>query len=328
MSQIIIRRFAFLFFLFFLVTGALFLSVITGPVAISVRDLINPDQKTFTIIYSIRLPRIVLALSAGASLSLAGVILQALFRNPLVEPYTLGLSGGASLGVALNLLAGLNQTIGSLSFPLTGFGGAFMVILFLYAVSLKRGMMRLQGLLLTGVMISFISSSLIMLIMALSRIEDLQGIIYWMMGSLDETVWPLIGISVFISLSSLLYLIFNSLSLNALMLGDEEAHHLGINVDALKKRLFFLACMLTGITVSITGIIGFVGLVVPHIVRSLSGPDHRFLIPGSFLAGGSFLLLADTVARTIISPVELPVGVVTGITGGGLFIYILLKKSG
>jgi iron complex transport system permease protein len=328
MSQIIIRRFAFLFFLFFLVTGALFLSVITGPVAISVRDLINPDQKTFTIIYSIRLPRIVLALSAGASLSLAGVILQALFRNPLVEPYTLGLSGGASLGVALNLLAGLNQTIGSLSFPLTGFGGAFMVILFLYAVSLKRGMMRLQGLLLTGVMISFISSSLIMLIMALSRIEDLQGIIYWMMGSLDETVWPLIGISVFISLSSLLYLIFNSLSLNALMLGDEEAYHLGINVDALKKRLFFLACMLTGITVSITGIIGFVGLVVPHIVRSLSGPDHRFLIPGSFLAGGCFLLLADTVARTIISPVELPVGVVTGITGGGLFIYILLKKSG
>ncbi len=314
----------------FILTGLLLLAAIfslsEGPSPVSLKDILSYGSSAGTILWRIRLPRVLIAISAGASLSMAGVILQALFRNPLVEPYTLGLSGGASLGVSLSLLLRLNYRIGSISYPLSGFAGALIVIVFLYSVSIKRGMLRLQGLLLTGVMISFISSSLIMFIMAVSKIEDLHGIIYWMMGSLDETDWTLIAISLSLSVLCLFILFFKSLELNALLLGEEEAHHLGIEVEPLKRTLFLIASVLTGVTVSITGIIGFVGLVVPHIIRYLSGPDHRFLIPGAFLGGGLFLLISDTIARTIISPLELPVGVITGITGGGLFIYILMRK--
>lgn len=318
-------RLMLLGFISLLLILSILIALTTGPSSISFSEIFN-DPKSGTILFKIRLPRIMLGLSAGASLSMAGVILQALFRNPLVEPYTLGLSGGASLGVALGLLLRLNYSIGNISYPICGFTGALIVILFLYTASLKRGVLRLQGLLLTGVMISFICSSLLMLIMALSRLEDLHGIIYWMMGSLDETDWSLVLLSMSVSILSFFLLFLKSIELNALLLGEEEAYHLGINIESLKKTLFIIASILTGVTVSITGVIGFVGLVVPHIMKVLAGSDHRFLIPGAFLGGGLFLLLSDTVARVIISPLELPVGVITGIAGGGLFIYILLKR--
>lgn len=321
------HRVIILGFLFLLLLSGILISLATGPSSLSVSILLSGDFYRDTILLRIRLPRILLALSGGASLSMAGVILQALFRNPLVEPYTLGLSGGASLGVALGLLLGMNFNLGSISYPLYGFAGALLVTVFLYSASLKKGILRLQNLLLTGVMISFICSSLLMLIMALSRLEDLHGIIYWMMGSLDETDWSLILLSIILSILSFLFLLLKSVELNALILGEEEAHHLGVNIESLKKSIFILASLLTGVTVSIAGVIGFVGLVVPHIMRQLSGPDHRFLIPGSFLGGALFLLLSDTVARTVISPLELPVGVITGIAGGCIFIYILMRRS-
>ncbi len=313
--------------IFLLLIISILIALATGPSSISISEIFSPDARSGAILFRIRLPRIMLGISAGASLSIAGVILQALFRNPLVEPYTLGLSGGASLGVALGLLLRLNYSIGTISYPLCGFAGALIVILLLYAASLRRGVLRLQGLLLTGVMISFICSSVLMLIMALSRIEDLHGIIYWMMGSLDETDWSLVLLSMSVAILCFLLLFFKGIELNALLLGEEEAHHLGINIESLKKGLFIIASILTGVTVSITGIIGFVGLVVPHILRYLIGSDHRFLIPGAFLGGGLFLLLSDTIARILISPLELPVGVITGIAGGGLFIYILWRRS-
>lgn len=319
-------RLMLLGFISLLLILSILIALATGPSSISISEIFSHEPKSIAILFRIRLPRIILGLSAGASLSMAGVILQALFRNPLVEPYTLGLSGGASLGVALGLLLRLHYSIGNISYPLCGFAGAFTVILFLYTASLKKGVLRLQGLLLTGVMISFICSSLLMLIMALSRLEDLHGIIYWMMGSLDETDWSLVLLSMSVSILCFFLLFFKSIELNALILGEEEAHHLGINIESLKKGLFIIASILTGVTVSITGVIGFVGLVVPHILRALTGSDHRFLIPGAFLGGGLFLLLSDTVARSIISPLELPVGVITGIAGGGLFIYILLRR--
>lgn len=319
-------RLTLLGFISLLLILSILIALATGPSSISISEIFTHEPKSIAILFRIRLPRIILGLSAGASLSMAGVILQALFRNPLVEPYTLGLSGGASLGVAMGLLLRLHYSIGNISYPICGFAGAFAVILFLYTASLKKGVLRLQGLLLTGVMISFICSSLLMLIMALSRLEDLHGIIYWMMGSLDETDWSLVLLSMSVSILCFFLLFFKSLELNALILGEEEAHHLGINIESLKKGLFIIASILTGVTVSITGVIGFVGLVVPHILRVLTGSDHRFLIPGAFLGGGLFLLLSDTVARSIISPLELPVGVITGIAGGGLFIYILLRR--
>jgi iron complex transport system permease protein len=282
----------------------------------------------YSILIDIRLPRILLALAIGGSLSLSGVILQGLFRNPLVEPYTLGISGGAALGVCLNIILGLQKTLGTLSLPICGFLGALLVILLVYYLSLKKGILKIQDLLLIGVMISFLCSSLIMLIMAISRVEDLHGIIFWTMGSLEKSNWPLIKLALIVSLIGLVFSYIFCLPLNAFSLGEEEALHLGINIEKTKRLLFLFSSLLTGCSVSIAGIIGFVGLVIPHLVRIFIGRDHRILLISSFLVGGTFLIFCDTLARIIISPLELPVGVITGLLGGSLFIYALTKKGG
>jgi iron complex transport system permease protein len=281
----------------------------------------------YSILFDIRLPRIILGFAIGGALSLAGVILQGMFRNPLVEPYTLGISGGAALGVSINIVLGINLIGGILSIPVSGFLGALLVILIVYSLSTRKAVLKIHGLLLTGVMISFISSSLIMLFMALSRTEDIHGIIFWTMGSLEEPNWLLIKVAVLVSIFGLVVSYFFCFRLNALSLGEEEAQHLGINTERTKRQLFFLASILTGCSVAVAGIIGFVGLVVPHFVRMFVGQDHRILLISAFLSGAGFLILCDTLARTIISPLELPVGVITGILGGSLFIYALTKKK-
>jgi iron complex transport system permease protein len=281
----------------------------------------------YSILFDIRLPRIILAFAVGGALSLAGVILQGMFRNPLVEPYTLGISGGAAIGVCLNIVLRLHRPLGLLSLPVFGFLGAVAVILFVYSLSIRKGRLNIRGLLLTGVMISFICSSLIMLIMAVSRAEDLHGIIFWIMGSLEEPNTFLIKIMVFVSLISLAVSYLFCLDLNAISLGEEQAQHLGINTEKTKRLLFIIASLLTGCAVSVAGIIGFVGLVVPHFVRMFVGGDHRVLLIGSFLSGAAFLIFCDTLARTIIAPLELPVGVITGILGGSLFVYALSRKG-
>jgi iron complex transport system permease protein len=280
-----------------------------------------------SILAEIRLPRILLGFAVGGGLSLAGVLLQGMFRNPLVEPYTLGISGGAALGVCLNIVLGLRGGIAGFSMPLSGFLGAVVVILLVYTLSARKGILKIHGLLLTGVMISFVASSLIMLMMAISKSEDLHGIIFWIMGSLEEPKWSLINLALGVSLSGLVVSYFFSVRLNALSLGEEEARHLGIDTEATKRYLFIIASMITGCCVSITGIIGFVGLAVPHFVRMFVGQDHRILLIASFLSGAIFLIISDTIARTIILPLELPVGVVTGIVGGIIFVYALTKRG-
>jgi iron complex transport system permease protein len=268
-----------------------------------------------------------LGFAIGGALSLSGVILQGIFKNPLVEPYTLGISGGAGLGVCLNIVLKLNNYLGIISYPLFGFIGAIMVILLIYFLSIKRGLIKINEMLLTGVMISFICSSIIMFIMAVSRAEDIHGIVFWIMGSLDEPSWKLIIIAVISSIIGLIISYFFSNTLNALSLGDEEAIHLGINVELSKRILFILTSFLTGISVSIGGIIGFVGLIVPLFIRMFVGYDFRIILITSFLSGAGFLIMCDTISRTIISPLELPVGVVTGIIGGLLFVYALSKRQ-
>ncbi len=285
------------------------------------------DTAAYSILFDIRLPRIVLGFAIGGALGLAGALLQGMFRNPLVEPYTLGISGGASLGVCLNILFKLYNYIGVIAYPLSGFLGAVLVIMFVYSLNLKTGVLRINNMLLTGVMISFISSSLVMLIMAISHSEDLQGIVFWIMGSLDEPDMLLIKISLAGSIGGLIISYFFCLDLNAFALGEEEAAHLGVNTEKTKQILFIIASILTGLSVSVAGIIMFVGLIVPHFLRLTVGTDHRILLISSFLAGSSFLILCDTIARTIISPLELPVGVITGILGGIVFIYALSKKQ-
>ena len=307
------------------------LSFLLGPSHIPFSKIISliPNGKgtiEYTILFDIRLPRILLAFAIGGALSIAGVILQAMFRNPLVEPYTLGISGGAALFVSLNMALKLNQRFGLLSLPTSGILGSIAVILILYVLSVKKGVLKIQGLLLTGVMISFISSSLIMLIMAVSHTEDLHRIVFWIMGSLEEPNSLLLKLMLLVSFWGLGVSYLFCFDLNALSLGEEEALHLGINVERTKKFLFLLASMLTGFSVSIAGIIGFVGLFVPHFVRMMVGIDHRILLISAFLCGASFLILCDTLARIVISPLELPVGVITGIVGGGVFIYALTKR--
>lgn len=291
---------------------------------LALRDAPEDDIR-LNILMQLRLPRILLALIAGGALSLAGVILQGIFRNPLVEPYTLGISGGASVGVTLAILLGLHTAYGGLALSLAGFLGALATIFVVYGLGIRRGQVRIQTLLLTGVMISFISSSLMLLMMSLSKTEDLPGIVFWIMGSLAETDGALITLLCITSFLVLLLSFLYAPQLNAMRLGSERAMQLGVDTDRVIKLLFVFSSLLTGICVSIVGVIGFVGLIVPQLMRALLGTDNRILLPASFFGGGIFLIISDIVARTIISPNELPIGVITGIIGGSVFILVMAK---
>lgn len=331
MNKKLVNWFFWILFLGSLLLGISIFSLSVGPAGIPVKKIIpiileGRGSAEYSIIFDIRLPRILLGFAIGGALSLAGVILQGMFRNPLVEPYTLGVSGGAALGVALNIVLRLYK-VSILTLPLFGFLGASLVIILLYSLSIRKGILKIQGLLLCGVMLSFISSSLIMLIMAVSRTEDLHGIIFWIMGSLEEPNLLLIKVALWMSILVLVISYLFCFDLNALSLGEEEALHLGVNVEKTKRLLFLIASLLTGFSVSIAGIIGFVGLVVPHFVRMFVGSDHRILLASSFLVGATFLIFCDTLARMVISPLELPVGVITGILGGSIFVYALTKRQ-
>lgn len=308
-----------------------FLSLIIGSADITIGRLFSilfsgGDSLESHIVMFIRLPRLLMALAVGGSLGLSGVLLQSIFRNPLVEPYTLGISGGAALGVGLVLSTRINLLAGIWTLPLSGFIGAISIVLLVYFLANHRGMIRTSFLLLMGVMLSFITSSLLMLLLALTKTENLQGIIYWIMGSLEEPNKSLVFLILVISVLGLSLSYIFSLRLNALSVGEEEARHLGIDTERTKKYIFILASLLAGCCVAVSGVIGFVGLVVPHFVRMLVGHDHRILLISAFLSGSIFLILCDAISRTIISPIELPVGVITGILGGGIFIYTLFKR--
>ncbi len=308
------------------------LSLCLGSAAVSVQTAIRSifsgyNTTEYNILFEIRLPRIILGFAIGGALSLAGVILQGLFRNPLVEPYTMGISGGAALGVSLAIISKLYHSMGLATLPFAGFLGAALVIMLIYTINIRKKTLKIQGLLLTGVMISFISSSFIMLIMAISRTEDIHGIIFWIMGSLEEPSWFLIKLMLFMALAGLALSYIFWKDLNALRLGEEEAAHLGINTERAKRALFVLASLLTGCAVSVGGIIGFVGLIIPHLMRMFIGSDHRILLVSAFLGGACFLIFCDTLARIIVAPSELPVGVITGILGGSFFIYALTRKG-
>ncbi len=309
------------------------LSMSVGSADIGVFDipgilLAGPGSAEYGILTGIRLPRTLLGLAMGGALSLAGTLLQGMFKNPLVEPYTLGISGGASLGICVNILFKLYAHIGIIAYPLSGFVGASLVIFLVYGLNRQTRHIRSNRMLLTGVMISYVASSLVMLLMALVSSDDLQSIVLWIMGSLDEPDMNLIQLALIGSVLGLFFSYFFCLDLNGLALGEEEAAGLGINTSRAKKGIFFIASFLTGLSVSVAGVIMFVGLIVPHFMRMVTGPDHRILLLSSYLAGAVFLILCDVLARTVIAPLELPVGVITGIIGGVVFIWALSRKKG
>jgi len=296
------------------------------PIDQLISILLNQMNCTeYTILMDIRLPRILVGIAVGGALSLAGVILQAVFRNPLVEPYTLGISGGAALGVSISIVFALNQSY-AMSLPFFGMIGAGCVILVIYSLNAFGVVHNMQRLLLIGVMISFISNSLFMLIISLSKSEQMHSIMFWTMGSLEEPNLALVYSLLIVSLLGCLITSIYSVDLNILSLGEEDAFHLGLHVERIRNVLLITASILTGFCVSISGIIGFVGLVVPHFVRLFFGSDHRTVITASYITGGIFLIICDLLARTIISPMELPVGIVTGLVGGLIFIYALVNK--
>lgn len=314
-----------------LLSGAISLSV--GAAGIWLTDIptiLLGDKSCveYGILVGIRLPRMLLGLAMGGALGLAGTLLQGMFKNPLVEPYTLGISGGASLGVCVNILFKLYTRLGIIAYPLSGFAGASLVIFLVYGLNRRTRHIRSNRMLLTGVMISYVASSLVMLLMALAGTDDLHNIVLWIMGSLDEPDPGLIRIALAGSLLGLILSYFFCLDLNALLLGEEEAAGLGVNTARTKRGIFFIASFLTGLSVSVAGVIMFVGLIVPHFMRMIIGPDHRILLAASYLAGAIFLILCDVLARTIIAPLELPVGVITGIIGGVVFIWAISRKRG
>ena len=318
--------------LLILLAIAVLISLSAGEMNLSFSDIFRilsqkDESMEYTILSQIRIPRVLLGVAVGGSLSLSGILLQGVYHNPLVEPYTLGISGGASLGVAFAIVFGLHQLIGSFVLPAAGFAGSFLIIFLVYTISTRTGRINIQSMLLTGVMVSFIASSSMMLLMATTSSENLHGIVFWIMGSLDEPDMSLIYITMAMALASLAASYFFVQPLNALRLGEEKARDLGINTDTVIKLLFLMASLLAGVCVAVAGVIGFVGLIIPHLMRLLVGSDYRILLVSSFLSGSIFLVLSDVIARTIISPNELPIGVITGIVGGIVFLLMMSRSS-
>lgn len=318
--------------LLILLIASVLLSLSVGEVKLELADVLQillqeSDSMEHTIVSQIRFPRVLLGIAVGGALSLSGILLQGVYRNPLVEPYTLGISGGASLGVAFVIVCGIHQSISSFILPLAGFTGASLVIFLVYILSTRSGRINIQSMLLTGVMISFIASSSMMLLMSTTNSENLHGIVFWIMGSLDEPNLSLIYLTLILALAALVCSYFFVQPLNALRLGEEKAKHLGINTDTIVKLLFLLASLLAGISVAVAGVIAFVGLIIPHLMRLMVGSDYRILLVSSFLSGSIFLILSDIIARTIISPNELPIGVITGMVGGIIFLLLMSRSS-
>jgi len=278
-----------------------------------------------TIILSLRLPRAILAGLVGAGLSVSGAAFQALLRNPLADPYLLGVSSGAAVGAIIAILLGLGTF--SLGLPLASFLGALLTILVVFYFGRQDGKIRPNTLLLAGVITGSFLSALIMFFISVSQREELHTIIFWLMGDFSFSsprailiIFPYILLGVF-----LLYL--RSRHLNLILSGEENAVQLGVDVEKLKLLSYLLASLITAASVSACGLIGFVGLIIPHSVRLIFGPDHRLLIPSAALLGASFLIASDTLARTLLAPVELPVGVITAALGGPFFIYLLRTRK-
>lgn len=291
-----------------------------GSVKLTLSALFSPQNAP---ILHLRLTRVILALVAGAGLAVAGVIFQGILRNPLAEPYVLGVSSGAGLGAVVALSMNLALTY----LPFISFAGAVLTMCIVYQMAKINGYVSTQGLLLSGVIVSAVFSSLLLFFVSVSSNEAMHGITWWLLGSLQVWDTHLLAVAGIVICAGVLVALYFGRDLNAISLGDEEAHHLGIKVALVKKILFIIASLITASIVSVCGIIGFVGLIIPHAVRLWCGSDHRIVLPASALCAGSFLILADTLSRSVMPPLEIPIGVVTALMGGPLFVILLRKKQ-
>jgi iron complex transport system permease protein len=286
------------------------------------------EKTAETIIWEIRFPRVLLALFVGAALSLAGAAFQGLLRNPLADPYTIGVSSGASLGAVIVLYFQITITfLGSYTLPVVAILSGFFTMFIVFAVThLSNRRLSIETIILAGIIVSSFIGAVNSLIISLSSREDIRQILYWLMGNVGMRGWSHVKLMIPFFLIGALLLLVRSRELNAFALGEESAEHLGVNVQRGKIYILVGASLLTGAAVSVSGSIGFVGLVIPHFIRLLIGPNHRHVLPLSMLAGGGYLILADLVARTIIAPSELPIGVITALIGAPVFALLLIRE--
>ncbi|MBC7263328.1 MAG: iron chelate uptake ABC transporter family permease subunit [Chloroflexi bacterium] len=279
------------------------------------------------IIWDIRLPRVLTAVIVGAALSVAGVIFQGLLRNPMADPYIIGTSGGAALGATIAMLLPVGRTwLGFTPIPVFAFTGALLAVLAVYNIARVGPATPITTLLLSGFALSSMMAALMSFLMLLSG-DALRKVVLWTMGGVSTAGWVPLTIVIPLVMLGMLMAYGMARDLNAFLLGEEQAAYLGVRVEQRKLALLMVGSLLTGAAVSVSGLVGFVGLVVPHAARLILGPDHRLLLPASALLGGSFLVLADLIARMLLSPTELPVGVVTAMMGAPFFIYLLRRSK-
>ena len=329
----------FFFTLMLLLIALMIASILQGPANISLANItailseqigINSTDVIAwhrNIILEVRLPRVIIASFAGASLALCGVVMQGMFRNPLASPSILGVSSGASLGAVIAIYLGLSL-ISTWAIPFFSFIGAGITLFIVYRVSLSRGQTNIATLLLSGVAVGALNVSAMSLLLALSlnNWDVARMIIYWTMGGLDGRTWDHVYIIVPIVTSSFVLLLFYSRQLNILLLGEQHAQSVGVDVIKTRKHLLIISTAMVAGSISVVGGIGFIGLVVPHILRLLLGPSHRYLIPASILGGAITLLSADLFVKTFFAQQAIPLGVITAALGAPFFLFLLLKQ--
>lgn len=278
------------------------------------------------IIWNLRLPRILLGVMVGASLAVAGAAMQGVFRNPMASPYVLGISSGAAFGASIAIVMGVSWLSGAFAIPAMAFLFCFLTLFLVYAISrTKGGYVPVETLLLAGIAVGAFFSALVSLMQYFAG-EQLAGIVFWMMGGLWNAKWSHVLLTLPMIVAGVLVIWLLSRDLNTLMVGEEHALHLGLNVNGIRILILLASALVTAAAVSVSGIIGFVGLVIPHVARLLVGPDHRILIPASVLGGAVFMVWMDTLARTVIAPAELPVGIITAVLGAPFFIYLIVSR--
>ncbi|MDP8229968.1 MAG: iron ABC transporter permease [Candidatus Gorgyraea atricola] len=300
------------------ITVLIILGMLIGPVKIAIDEIF---LQKYSDIMRLRLFRVILAIAAGAGLSLSGVVLQGVLRNPLSEPYVLGVSSGSGLGAVIGLLF-FSHVAASHGLA---FLGGILTIIIVYNIARSGNRLSTENMIIAGILVSALFSSLLMFFVSISSSAKVHSIMWWLLGNLQ--VYKGIHVAIVsgaVALGLLLAAIFAK-ELNALSLGEEDAMHLGVDINKVKKLLLVISALVTSVVVSMCGIIGFVGLMVPHITRRLVGPDHRVLIPSSVLTGAAFLLVCDLFSRTVMAPAEIPVGVVTAFVGVPFFIFILRR---
>ncbi|MGD6934160.1 MAG: FecCD family ABC transporter permease [Candidatus Bathyarchaeia archaeon] len=280
-----------------------------------------------SLVLDVRLPRILCACLVGAALSIAGAVYQGLFRNPLADPYTIGASAGAALGATASIVLGISFTVlGISTLPIFAFIGCISAVLLVYVISKVGTKVPVQTLLLSGIAVSIFLSAVVSYLQYISP-DKLHQSQFWLLGSFSYTEWNDIwSVLLFIGGGAVAVYLY-SRDLNLLALGEDEARHLGVDLERVKKILLVSSAFITAAAVSISGLIAFIGLIIPHLTRLMVGPDHRVLIPASMLMGSAFLILCDSAARVLVAPAELPVGIITALCGGPFFLYLMRRKK-